>query len=279
MEKKSHSPGEIVIFRTQGQIAIITINNSKKLGALRPQDSYRISCLLQDIAAMPQITVTVLTGTGRFYSAGGDTSTHRPGGSPSHEVRKQILQGFFANELEVTRAFYMHPKILVAALNGPAVGLHAGLLGFADFIYATPHTFLLAPFSSLGLVAEGGSSISFVQRLGLPLATEVLLTSRKIPSERLLKSGFITKIFSGKDEHDSDGFLQQVLGEVEDKLIGDHLNQESLLKIKQLIQRPFIDAWEAQGLREAVEGMQRLIDGAPQIEFKRIASGAKRHKL
>jgi len=173
----------------------------------------------------------------------------------------------------------MHPKILVAALNGPAVGLHAGLLGFADFIYATPHTFLLTPFSSLGLVAEGGSSISFVHRLGLPLATEALLMSRKITSERLLKSGFITKIFSGQDEHDSDGFLTQVLKEVEDKLTGDHVNQEGLLKIKELIRRPFIDAWEAQGLREAERGMQRLIEGAPQIEFKKIVSGGKRHKL
>lgn len=143
----------------------------------------------------------------------------------------------------------MHPKVLVAALNGPAVGLHAGLLGFADFVYATPHTFLLAPFSSLGLVAEGGSSISFAQRLGLPLATEVLLTSCRITSERLLKSGFITKMFSSKDETDSDGFLKQVLDEVEDKLTCDHLNQESLLKIKELIRQPFIDAWEAQGLR------------------------------
>lgn len=77
MAKRSPSPEEIVILRIQGQIAIIIINNSKKIGALRPQDSYRISCLLHDIAAMPQITVTVLTGTGRFYSVGGDTPTYR----------------------------------------------------------------------------------------------------------------------------------------------------------------------------------------------------------
>lgn len=272
-------PEGIVTLRTQGQIAIITINNPKTLGALRPQDSYRISCLLHDVAAMPHIMVTVLTGTGRFYSAGGDTSTHRPGGSPSHDTRRQVLQGFFANEIEVNRAFYTHPKILVAALNGPAVGLHAGLLGHADFIYATPHTFLLTPFSSLGLVAEGGSSMSFVQRLGLPLATEVLLTSRRISSARLFQCGFINKIFSGRDESDSEGFLQQVLDEVEDKLTGGHLNRESVLEIKELIRRPFIDAVEAQGLREAVAGMQRLIDGAPQVEFNKIASGTKRHKL
>lgn len=93
--------------------------------------------------------------------------------------------------------------------------------------------------------------MSFVQRLGLPLATEVLLTSRRISSARLFQCGFINKIFSGRDESDSEGFLQQVLDEVEDKLTGGHLNRESVLEIKELIRRPFIDAVEAQGLRRS----------------------------
>lgn len=111
------------------------------------------------------------------------------------------------------------------------------------------------------------------------MATEILLASRKITSERLVQCGFITKIFFSKDEHGSSGFLKQVLDEVEHKLIGDHLNQESLLRIKELIRRPFIPTLEVQGLKEAGDGMQRLIEGAPQIEFKNIRTGAKRHKL
>ena len=75
-----------------------------------------------------------------------------------------------SNNLNVTEAFYTHPKILIVALNGPTIGLSAALTGFADFIYATPHTFLMTPFSSLGLVAEGGASVGFVQRMGLPKA-------------------------------------------------------------------------------------------------------------
>jgi len=188
------------------------------------------------------------------------------------------MRSFVANTHDITRSFYTHPKILVAALNGPAVGLHAGLLGFADFVYATPHTYLVTPFSSLGLVTEGGASIGFVQRLGLPLANEALLMGRKIPSDRLVQCGFVTKIFRGQHEEDSDGFLTQVIEELDDRL-GEHLNQESLLKIKELIRRPFLETLEAQGVREVLEGMQRFADGAPQMEFRRIAAGEKRHKL
>ena len=62
------TPEEAVTLRTQGRIAIITLNNPKKLNAMNQPNYYRLSCLLQDVAAMDDITVTVLTGTGRFVS-------------------------------------------------------------------------------------------------------------------------------------------------------------------------------------------------------------------
>lgn len=275
------SPEELVLYRIEGRVAIITLNNPKKLNAMSLHTYYRLSCLMRDIAANPDISVTVITGNGRFFSAGADVTTTRPGGggeANAHEVRNDILRGFVSNNLDITRSFYTHPKILIAALNGPTVGLSAALLGFCDFVYAAPHTFLLTPFTSLGLVAEGGASIGLVQRLGLSKANEALIMSRKIPCDELVACGFVNKVFSGKDQNDSDGFLKQVLAEIDDKL-GDHLNQESLIKIKELIRRPFLEGLEAQGVREVMEGMQRFIKGAPQEEFRKIASGQKKHKL
>lgn len=275
------SPEEAVLYRTQGRIAIITLNIPKKLNAMTQPYYYRISCLLREIAVNPDISITVLTGNGRFFSAGANVTTTRPGGGQGADkdaARGDILRSFVSNNLDITRSFYTHPKILIAALNGPTVGLSAALLGFCDFIYAAPHTFLLTPFSSLGLVAEGGASIGLVQRMGLTKANEALIMSRKIPCDELVACGFVNKVISGKDQNDSEGFLKNVLAEVEDKL-GEHLNQESLVKIKELIRRPFLEGLEAQGVREAMEGMQRFIQGAPQEEFRKIASGEKRHKL
>ncbi|EXJ63161.1 enoyl-CoA hydratase [Cladophialophora yegresii CBS 114405] len=275
------SPEEAVLYREQGRIAIITLNLPKKLNAMTQQYYYRISCLLRDIAENPAISVTVITGSGRFFSAGANVTSTRPGVGPDMDkdaARNDILKGFVANNLDITRSFYAHPKVLIGALNGPTVGLSAALLGFCDFIYAAPHTFLLTPFSSLGLVAEGGASYGLVQRMGISKANEALIMSRKIPCDELVACGFVNKVFSGKDQNDSDGFLKQVLAEVEDKL-GDHLNQESIVKIKQLVRAPYLESMEAQGVREVMEGMKRFVVGAPQEEFKKIASGQKRHKL
>jgi len=275
------SPEEAVLYRKQGRVAIITLNQPKKLNAMSQPYYYRISCLLREIAADPDVSVTVLTGSGRFFSAGANVNSTRPGVGPdmnADAARNDILRGFVANNLDITRSFYTHPKILVGALNGPTVGLSAALLGFCDFIYATPHTFLLTPFASLGLVAEGGASYGLVQRMGISKANEALIMSRRIPCDELVACGFVNKTFSGKDQNDSDGFLKQVLAEIDDKL-GDHLNQESIVEIKKLIRAPYLESLEAQGVREVMEGMKRFVKGAPQEEFKKIASGQKRHKL
>lgn len=273
-------PSEAVTLRIQNRIAIITLSNPKELNAMTQDYYYRISCLLRSIAQNPDVTITILTGTGRFFSAGANVKSTRPGADPSNpdEARRDIMRGFVANNLDITRSFYTHPKVLIAALNGPTVGLSAALLGFCDFVYATPHTFLLTPFSSLGLVAEGGASAGLVHRMGLPKATEALLMSRKISCEELVQCGFVNKVFKGKDQNDSQGFLDQVLKEVNDKL-GEHLNQDSVLKIKDLIRKPYLEGLEAQGVREVMEGMQRFVIGAPQEEFRKLASGEKRHKL
>jgi len=193
------------------------------------------------------------------------------------DVRRETLKGFVANNLEITNAFYTHPKILITALNGPAIGLSAALISLSDFVYAAPHAFLLTPFTSLGLVAEGGASRAFVQRLGISKANEALIMSKRITAEELLQVGFVNKIFNtGKDEQER--FLGEVLKEVEDRL-GDHLNSDSLLKVKALIRKPEREIMDQQNLAEVFGGLERFAAGVPQEEFRKIASGEKRHKL
>lgn len=160
----------------------------------------------------------------------------------------------------------------MAALNGPVVGLSAALASLADFIYCTPSTFLLTPFSSLGLVAEGVASRSLVSRLGPAKANEALIMSRKIGSEDLKACGYVNEVFG------PDGFRERVLREVDDKL-GEHLVGESILGIKKLIRRPEIEVLERQNLEECLGGVDRFMKGSPQAEFAKIARGEKRHKL
>lgn len=293
------------------RIAVITINRPEKLNALDQDLYYQLGEHLREIEKRDDISITVLTGAGRFFSAyalspapttatfrayprshihpsteiltacsGADVTASRPSGALSSSARRDILRSFVANNIDVTRAFYSHSKILVVALNGPVVGLSAALVAFADFIYATPHTFLLAPFASLGLVAEGGASRAFVERMGISKANEALIMSKRITCAELEQTGFVNKVISAPsgNQTDSEGFLGKVLEEVDERL-GAHLNQSSLLKIKELIRRPGREVLERQNGIEAFMGLERFLSGVPQEEFRRLASGEKKHKL
>jgi peroxisomal 3,2-trans-enoyl-CoA isomerase len=196
---------------------------------------------------------------------------------PGEDPHRHWLRSFVANNLNIANAFYTHPKILITALNGPAIGLSAALIAFSDFIYCVPHTFLLTPFSSIGLVAEGGASRAFVQRLGISKANEALIMSKRIPSDQLLATGFVNKIFDcqkGKDEK----FRKLVFEEI-DNTLGEHLIGDSLIGIKALIRKPEREMLDAQNVAEVFGGLERFASGVPQEEFRKIAAGEKRHKL
>lgn len=295
----------------KGRIAVITIDNAKKLGALDFNGYYQLAKSMREIATHDEVFITVLTGKGTWTScyqshitnyrrklllgvssdhqrkfvplpcpqltllSGADVSS--TGDQPEGDVARHWLTSFVANNLNITHSFYTHPKIIVTALNGPVIGLSAALVAFSDFIYAVPHTFLLTPFSSIGLVTEGLASRAFVQRLGISKANEALIMSKRISAEELLQVGFVNKIFDTKKGED-EKFKALVFEEIENRL-GIHLIGSSLIKIKELIRKPDRDVMDAQGVAEVFGGFERFMSGIPQEEFRKIASGEKRHKL
>jgi peroxisomal 3,2-trans-enoyl-CoA isomerase len=127
-------------------------------------------------------------------------------------------------------------------------------------------------------VTEGNASIGFVQRLGISKANEALIMSKRITCEELVQTGFVNKVIDVGGKDASEKFLGEVLREVDDRL-GDHLNGESLVKIKELIQKPMREKLDRQGVEEVFAGMKRFLKGVPQEEFRKIASGEKKHKL
>lgn len=101
--------------------------------------------------------------------------------------------------------------------------------------------------------------------------------SKRISSEELLATGFVNKIFDvGKGEDAK--FRELVLEEIENRL-GEHLIGDSMTKIKALIRKPLRDTLDAAGVAEVFGGLERFVAGIPQEEFRKVASGEKRHKL
>lgn len=67
---------------------------------------------------------------------------------------------------KMVTAFIKFPKLLIALVNGPAVGIGATILALCDVIYAAKSAYFYTPFTALGLCAEGCSSVTFPKILG-----------------------------------------------------------------------------------------------------------------
>ncbi|KAL7934770.1 putative peroxisomal d3,d2-enoyl-CoA isomerase [Trichoderma chlorosporum] len=270
--------GNAITVEYQGRVAIITLNQPEKLNSLNQDQFYLLSELLREVAKHEEVTITLLIGNGRFFSSGADMSDL--GTFMSKAGRKDVLTGSLLNNINLTRAFYTHPKILVVALNGPVVGFLAALVSFADYIYAQPQTFLLLPFSSLGLAAEGGASRALRDRLGVSKAKEALLLSRRIPSNELLACGFVNKIIepisstSDEVELKSATFLEKVMTEL-DRDFGSHLNDSSLLDIKAQFCRDDINTFGHVTVQEAYTAVEKITAGVPQDHMKKVAKSRK----
>ncbi|GKZ61463.1 hypothetical protein AnigIFM50267_007427 [Aspergillus niger] len=272
----SHSP---IIVRLQGHIAVVTLNRPDKLNALDQDNYYQLGKIFRHLEKTPDVTITVLTGTGRYFSAGTDVGSafrNRPYGT---DMRRN-MSGTLFNNLDLTHTLANFPKILIVALNGPVVGFPAALIAQADFIYAAPHTFLLTPFSSLGVAAEGAASRSFVQRLGMSKANEALIMSKRISCEELVACGFVNGVVtspSGKPD-DSVGFLKQVLDEVHRRF--DSLAARScVVGIKDLIRKPERMINVQQNCLEVFAGLDMVATGVPEQHVQTLVEGQKKHKL
>ena len=189
-------------------------------------------------------------------------------------VRRQYLTRLASGNLDLARALLDHPKILVAALNGPAIGISAAMLGQFDFIYAVESAYLLTPFSNLGIPPEMSSSYLFVQRMGIAKANEALILSKKITAQELLARGFANKLFP---DQPASSFHASVIAYVHDRFSG--IPAQTMLMIKQLIRAPYRRAADLANVNEVMAGASQFASGIPQEEFRKIATKEKRHKL
>ncbi|OGM46173.1 hypothetical protein ABOM_004844 [Aspergillus bombycis] len=176
------------------KVATVTLDKAQKLNALSHDDYYRLALVLREIAQKDELLATLLIGTGRFFS-----TLRMPSGA---DIPRHCLPALVVNNinLESGRCLPLASKILVAALNGPVIGLSAALIAHPHLIFATPETYLLTPFSSLGIVTEGRSSIAFASSMGLSKAKEALLFSRWISIEELKQTGFVNQVFDTPGE-------------------------------------------------------------------------------
>lgn len=144
------------------------------------------------MAEDPGVRAVVLTAQGRAFSSGADLKT-LPGAmlaSGRPDVSESLRTTFNPLVLQI-RAL---PKPVVAALNGPTVGVAVGIALACDFVVAARSAYLLLAFVNIGLVPDGGASLTVPARVGLGRYNEMALLGGRVDAETAEGWGLVDRL-------------------------------------------------------------------------------------
>jgi enoyl-CoA hydratase/carnithine racemase len=170
-------------------VAKVTLSRADKMNAVDDAMHAELCAVWDELAADLTVRAIVLTGAGRAFCAGGDNSTFPFGEDPDHVRRRRmrtvrrIVDTMIGCEIPV-----------VAAVNGPAVGLGATLVSLCDMAVMAEGAFLSDPHVSVGIVAGDGNAVTWPLMMGLMRAKEFLYLSERITASQACELGLVNRV-------------------------------------------------------------------------------------
>jgi enoyl-CoA hydratase/carnithine racemase len=186
------------IYEKKERVATITYNRPEKMNAWTARMFQELRAAVEDAQRDPDIGAIIITGAGRAYCAGADMGglnrlaegTEQLGGAReagSEQPGAGDEMGRFAFMLSSS-------KPIVAAINGPAVGM-----GFANSLYcdiriASDRARMGLIFTRRGLAIEFGSSWMLPRIIGVANAVDLAITGRLIDAQEALRMGLVSRV-------------------------------------------------------------------------------------
>ncbi|MDQ2649958.1 MAG: enoyl-CoA hydratase/isomerase family protein [Actinomycetota bacterium] len=180
---------DVVLVESDGPVRIVRLNRPDELNATNHELHEALAELWPRLDADADARAAVLTGNGRAFSAGGDFG-YIDELSRDAALRKQTL----VHGQQIVKGMIACRVPVVAAVNGPAVGLGCSLVALSDIVFMAQSAHLADPHVLIGLVAADGGPITWPLLTSLQLAKEYALTGDRIPAERAAAIGLVNHV-------------------------------------------------------------------------------------
>jgi enoyl-CoA hydratase/carnithine racemase len=177
----------------QARVRTIALNRPERLNAFSNQLVADLAAVLKDATDDPEVSVILLTGVGRAFSAGADLkeiAEHFK--NPANPAMSGETTSREFDELIDTLAGL--PKPLIVAVNGVGVGFGMTILGFADIVFMSSEARLRCPFTAIGAPPEAASTYLLPLLLGRQNAAWALLSSEWISAVEAREMGLVWKV-------------------------------------------------------------------------------------
>src|SRR5438034_758816 len=182
-----------VSVENESGIGWIRFNRPEKMNAIGALTRKQLAESIKQAERDDAIRVVVLTGAGRAFSSGADVTEMVQGGAGMRtpEDVGNVLRGEYMPMLMRLRTM---PKPVIAAMNGPAVGIGASFALACDIRIATPEAYILEAFVNIGLAPDGGVSWLLPRLAGTGVAYEMFFSGKPLSATDAHRLGVINRL-------------------------------------------------------------------------------------
>ena len=184
---------DTIDLRIEDGVAEVTLNRPERLNAWNQQFGEDLRSAILEDAADPAVRAVLITGAGRGFSSGADLKDmleQRASGGPVPDVGEMLRERYHP----IITGIRELPKPVVAAVNGPAVGIGCSLALACDLIWAAESAVFGLAFVNIGLVPDGGSTFLVPAAVGKARALEMALLGDPLPAAKALEWGLINTV-------------------------------------------------------------------------------------
>ena len=169
-----------------GRVRVCTFDRQDKKNAITQAMYQALADAITSYEKDDHIRALVITGEGEMFTAGNDLQDFAMGPRDVHAL-PPVAQ--FLNAIATCE------KPIIAAVNGPAIGVGLTLLLHCDLSFASRRATFGAPFVKLALVPEASSSLLLPAVVGMAVANDILLADRTLSAEEALQFGLVSRLF------------------------------------------------------------------------------------
>jgi 2-(1,2-epoxy-1,2-dihydrophenyl)acetyl-CoA isomerase len=186
-------PYETIVFEVDEGVAEVTLNRPERLNAWNQQFGEELRSAVLEDAADPSVRAVLITGAGRGFSSGADLKDmleQAGSGARTPDVGELLRERYHP----IITGIRELPKPVLAAVNGPAVGIGCSLALACDLIWAARSAIFGLAFVNIGLVPDGGSTFLVPAAVGKARALEMALLGEPVSAEQALEWGLINRV-------------------------------------------------------------------------------------
>jgi enoyl-CoA hydratase/carnithine racemase len=267
-------PMQETIYAVADRVATITLNRPDKLNAWTATIEKEVRSCLEEAERDDGVRVIVLTGAGRGFCAGADMSllssvakdglpgdgreaASRLGGSSLSTQGQSVQRQDVPPDFQKKYSYFLGiKKPILAAINGPVVGLGLVIALYCDLRLASEAARFSTTFAQRGLIAEYGMAWMLPQVVGIPNALDLLFSARTINAGEALRMGLVNQIFA------QENFLDTVQEYAVD--LASRVSPRSLRVIKRQVYRAMF-----QTLAESFDlAVEEMVESLRSEDFK-----------